>query len=134
VEAVAAQRLWWQRSNGGNGAQRWQRRWRRSNGDDGAATAMTAQRRQWRWRRTDGGGSGGGGGGGCPLPSSLCVWLLICRALTPPLFVLAICRSPQIRDALLSLSLTSGMYSTHYQRRNSLQTDRHQTDTRQTTV
>jgi hypothetical protein len=39
VEAVAAQRLWWQRSNGGNGAQRWQRRWRRSDGDDGAATS-----------------------------------------------------------------------------------------------
>ena len=42
---MAAQRLWWQRSDGGaamgrsDGAQQWQRRWRCSDGDGGAAMA-----------------------------------------------------------------------------------------------
>ena len=55
AEAVAAQRLWlaaqrWQCSDGSVAmtAQRWQRRWRRSDGDGGAAMATAAQRRQQR--------------------------------------------------------------------------------------
>ena len=118
--------------------QRRRRRWLRREGG-GAATAMTVQRRLRR--RSDGNGNGGAVMGvavvavavavavvhrpplfacGCssaaPDPSSLCTCSaaphrLVCRC--PPLFV------TDVRDVF--------SFSTHFQRRNSLQTDRHQT-------
>ena len=58
AEAMAAQQLWWQRSNGGaamaaqqwrrsDGAQRWQRRWRCNDGLGSAAAAMAMAAQRW---------------------------------------------------------------------------------------
>ena len=103
---VAAQQ--WRRSDG---AQRWQKRWRRG----GAAMAMTAQR-QLR-RRSDGNGDGSAVMGVAVVVVAVAVvhhpplFACGCSSAAPdPSSLCTICRSPQIRDALLSLSLTSGMY------------------------
>ncbi len=114
AEAVAAQRLWWQHSNGSAAMGR-------SNGREGggAAMAMTAQRRLRR--RSNGNGDGGAVMGVAVVAVAVAVVyrppLFACGCSsaapngTPPLF-LTCCTSaaPHRLDALLSLSLTSGMY------------------------
>ena len=94
AEAVAAQRLWWQRSNGGTAMGR-------SDGREGGGTAiaMTAQRRLRR--RSDGNGVGGAVMGVAVV--AVAVAVAVVHAL------LSFIAAPhRLDDALLSLSLTSG--------------------------
>jgi hypothetical protein len=135
---VAAQRLWWQRSNGSAAMGR-------SDGREGggAATAMTAQRRLRR--RSDGNGDGGAVMG----VAVVAVAVAVAVVHRPPLFACSCSAAPDPSSHFLLSAAPHRLgrcpplfvtdvrdvfsYSTHFQRRNSLRTDG-RTDTRQTTV
>jgi hypothetical protein len=88
---VAAQQLWWQRSDGG---ERWGAAMGRSDGREGGGAAMAMAAQRLLQPRSDGNGDGDAAMGVavvvvaadvcCP---PLCVWLLICCSRRcPPLF------------------------------------------------